>query len=73
MAENAWEDYLYWQQTDKKIFKRTNLLIVGMGSGILLPFLLFWSLVTGHCSPLWNPLMRDKIPDTIPNNVFWKY
>lgn len=26
-AENAWEDYLYWQQTDKKILKRVNLLI----------------------------------------------
>ncbi len=26
-AENGWEDYLYWQQTDKKILKRINLLI----------------------------------------------
>ena len=26
-AENAWEDYLYWQRTDKKILKRINLLI----------------------------------------------
>ncbi|MGE5342566.1 MAG: Txe/YoeB family addiction module toxin [Candidatus Omnitrophota bacterium] len=26
-AANAWEDYLYWQQTDKKILKRINLLI----------------------------------------------
>ncbi|SFT01574.1 Txe/YoeB family addiction module toxin [Mucilaginibacter polytrichastri] len=24
---NAWEDYLYWQQTDKKILKRINDLI----------------------------------------------
>jgi len=23
----GWEDYLYWQQADKKILKRTNLLI----------------------------------------------
>ncbi len=23
----AWEDYLYWQKTDKKILKRINLLI----------------------------------------------
>ena len=23
----GWEDYLYWQQNDKKILKRTNLLI----------------------------------------------
>ena len=26
-AENAWEDYLYWQKTDKKILKRINTLI----------------------------------------------
>ncbi len=26
-AEKAWEDYLYWQQTDKIILKRINALI----------------------------------------------
>lgn len=26
-AEMAWEDYLYWQATDKKVLKRINLLI----------------------------------------------
>lgn len=26
-SEQAWEDYLYWQQTDKKTLKRTNTLI----------------------------------------------
>ncbi len=26
-TEKAWEDYLYWQKTDKKILKRTNELI----------------------------------------------
>jgi toxin YoeB len=25
-AETAWEDYLYWQQADKKILKRVNTL-----------------------------------------------
>ena len=25
--ESAWEDYLFWQQTDKKIVKRINALI----------------------------------------------
>lgn len=25
--DNAWEDYLYWQHTDKKILKRINTLI----------------------------------------------
>lgn len=26
-AANAWDDYLYWQRTDKKILKRINTLI----------------------------------------------
>jgi len=26
-SENAWEDYLHWQKTDKKIIKRINTLI----------------------------------------------
>jgi toxin YoeB len=26
-SENAWEDYLYWQTTDRKILSRINLLI----------------------------------------------
>lgn len=26
-AETAWEDYLYWQQTDKKVLRRINTLI----------------------------------------------
>jgi len=26
-AETAWEDYLYWQQQDKKQLKRINILI----------------------------------------------
>lgn len=26
-AEQAWDDYLYWQKTDKKILKRVNTLI----------------------------------------------
>ena len=26
-ADKAWDDYLYWQQTDKKILKRINRLI----------------------------------------------
>lgn len=26
-ADRAWEDYLYWQKTDKKILKRINTLI----------------------------------------------
>lgn len=26
-SENAWQDYLYWQRTDKKILRRINDLI----------------------------------------------
>ena len=26
-SQNAWEDYLYWQQTDRGILRRTNSLI----------------------------------------------
>jgi len=26
-AEKGWEDYLYWQRTDKKVLKRINMLI----------------------------------------------
>ena len=26
-ATQAWEDYLYWQKTDKKVLKRINLII----------------------------------------------
>jgi toxin YoeB len=26
-AESAWEDYLYWQKTDKRMLKRINTLI----------------------------------------------
>jgi toxin YoeB len=26
-AENAWEDYQYWQQTDRQILRRINRLI----------------------------------------------
>ena len=26
-AEKAWDDYLYWQKTDKKILKRINILV----------------------------------------------
>ena len=26
-SDDSWEDYLYWQNTDKKLLKRINLLI----------------------------------------------
>ena len=52
-ADTAWEDYLYWQATDKKQLKRTNNLIKdiqqtpfkGIGTPESLKFHLsgFWS------------------------------
>ena len=30
-SENAWEEYLYWQKTDKKILHRINELIKTIG------------------------------------------
>ena len=29
-ADDAWEDYLYWQRTDKKLLKRVNTLIAAI-------------------------------------------
>lgn len=31
-TENAWEEYLYWQTTDKKILQRINELIINIKS-----------------------------------------
>ena len=50
-AEKAWEDYLYWQETDKKMLKRINLLLRdierngndGIGKPELLKHLDGWS------------------------------
>lgn len=30
-AEHAWDDYLYWQQTDRKMTARINVLIKEIG------------------------------------------
>jgi toxin YoeB len=32
-ATKAWEDYLYWQKTDKKVLKRINTLIKDIKRG----------------------------------------
>ena len=29
-ADDAWNDYLYWQQTDKRMLKRINMLLKGI-------------------------------------------
>ncbi len=52
-AEHAWEDYLYWQQKDKKRLKRINMLIKEIkrtpfdGIGDPEPLKHSWS---GYCS-----------------------
>ena len=30
-SEHAWQDYLYWQRTDRKVLKRINTLIHEIG------------------------------------------
>lgn len=48
-AEEAWNDYLYWQETDKKMLKRINELIKAIsrepfaGIGDLEPLKFNWS------------------------------
>ena len=32
-AENAWDDYLYWQKADRKTLKRINILIKDITRG----------------------------------------
>lgn len=58
-ADTAWEDYLYWQATDKKQLKRTNHLIKdiqrtpfeGIGKPKSLKF---------HLSGFWSRRIDEK-------------
>ncbi|MDU4463912.1 Txe/YoeB family addiction module toxin [Haemophilus parahaemolyticus] len=58
-ADTAWEDYLYWQATDKKQLKRTNHLIKdiqrtpfkGIGTPESLKF---------HLSGFWSRRIDEK-------------
>ena len=55
-SENAWEDYLYWQKTDKKILNRNNKLIKhGPFEGIGKPEPLKHSLVD-----YWSRRINDE-------------
>lgn len=57
--DRAWEDYLYWQQFDKKILKRINLLIKEMqrdpfnGTGKPEP-------LKGNLSGFWSRRIDEK-------------
>lgn len=59
-ADNAWEDYLYWQTQDKKTLKRINLLIKdiernGVMHGIGKP-----EALTGNLSGEYSRRIDDK-------------
>lgn len=57
--DRAWEDYLYWQQFDKKVLKRINLLIKEMqrdpfnGTGKPEP-------LKGNLSGFWSRRIDEK-------------
>ena len=57
-AEEAWEDYLYWQTQDKKTLKRVNLLITDIErepfSGIGKP-----EPLKGDLSGFWSRRIND--------------
>jgi toxin YoeB len=68
-AEKAWEDYLYWQETDKKTLKRINLLLrdiarngnVGIGKPDSLKHLDGWSRRIDEIHRLVYQLKNDTI------------
>lgn len=71
-AEQAWEDYLYWQQTDPKIVRRINELIKdtvrhpfeGIGKPEPLRHALagYWSRrITGEHRFVYKPLAGDLL------------
>lgn len=58
-TDNAWEDYLYWQQQDRKTLKRINLLIEDAcrngNEGIGKP-----EPLRGDLSGFWSRRINDK-------------
>lgn len=59
-ADEAWDDYLYWQMVDKKTLKRINTLIKdiernGMNDGIGLP-----EPLRGNLSGWWSRRIDSK-------------
>ena len=57
--DDAWEEYLYWQNQDKKTLKRINLLLKdierSLYDGIGKP-----ELLTGDLSGFWSRRIDDK-------------
>ena len=68
-AERAWEDYLYWQETDKKMLKRINILlkdivrngIEGIGKPEALKYREGWSRRIDNVHRLVYQLNNDSI------------
>jgi len=71
-AEDAWEDYLYWQVQDKKLLKRINLLIKEIcrqpfeGTGSPEPLRHHWS---GYWSRRINK--EHRLVYKVENNELW--
>lgn len=70
-TENSWEDYLYWQKTDKKVLQKINRLIKeikrtpfdGIGKPEPLKFDLagFWSRRIDHEHRLIYQVIDDRV------------
>lgn len=69
--QNTWEDYLYWQQTDKAVIKRINMLIkeclrtpfegIGKPEALKANFSGFWSRrITGEHRLIYK-VYEDRI------------
>lgn len=59
-TDEAWEDYLYWQHTDKRILKKVNALIKdidrnGMADGLGMP-----EPLRGNLSGYWSRRIDPK-------------
>ena len=58
-TDNAWEEYLYWQQNDKKTLKRINKILADIDRngniGIGKP-----ERLTGNLSGYWSRRIDDK-------------
>ena len=59
-ADTAWEDYLYWQATDKKQLKRTNHLIKDNSTNDLLKVIGKPESLKFNLSGFWSRRIDEK-------------
>lgn len=74
-AETAWDDYLYWQQTDKAMLKRVNRLIkdikrhpftgIGDPEPLKYNFSGYWSRRIDKANRLVYKVEEDKTDDIL--------